>query len=383
MAEDAQPNEIRLNRKGITSVPLVRATTRPRGGARGIARGGIRGRGFEPYRAPYHPPSIPSQPGASTSTASPSVHNANSEHISRSFRGSPRGTEYNRHRGGTLRHPNEGSRSSQETSSTLRLSEVQATQHLPDPQMPWPNANSRSSAQPPRVYRGSHRGVNHSMHRAGMSRDFPDGTRPSHYISAPSHLPEVPPMPPSHGPKMPLAETSHSVAQASYDTSSLGTIQNPRHRRRRRPPMVTDNDSLTMTIDLPEDCHKGQPSMKAFRALWLREQLPRIARESAIIIHAHTWFDNQVRLRYTPRSTENNDAIPPDSQSAAHDHAESSFQSGSSSAVLPPTRIIRVSNLGPRLPRDAVPSVGQRFRTRDSPIGVLASCPTQTSCRPF
>jgi hypothetical protein len=60
-----------------------------------------------------------------------------------------------------------------------------------------------------------------------------------------------------------------------------------------------------MFVNLPENCRKGAPYSKHFRAQWLREEIPRIAAERSIEIISHFYLDDRVRLEYLQQVREN------------------------------------------------------------------------------
>lgn len=97
------------------------------------------------------------------------------------------------------------------------------------------------------------------------------------------------------------AERPHKMQRLSYDNygRSLGRDTskiNQNHRK--RPAKVQIQVAF---VSLPQDCQKGAIGGKQSRALWVREQLPRIAEKRRINIVAHKWLDDQVRLEYVPR----------------------------------------------------------------------------------
>ena len=240
-SEDVQPNEVRLNRKGVSNVPLVRVA-HARGGFRGARGRGFRGGlsynfgrpGPSESRGPRapHPPSV----WASTRTPQDSGPNLSG----------PR----------------------------LPCSTGVETQHDTFPSL---DSIRKLGVQAQARYRPS------SAITPSYSSNQMVSVQPQKRAKSPVDIPQRP---------VKLARVGQIEQPDSGGLVQRSSNFKKRHRRK--------VEVQTLLINLPKDCRKGEPSCKQFRAQWIREKLPAIAAERGIKIISYSYLDDSVRLEYVP-----------------------------------------------------------------------------------
>lgn len=217
---------------------------------------------------------------------------------------------------------------------------------------------SNQFARPSRYSGYSDRYHNHNHSRNQPPAHYPSQSGIGFFTSTPTprnsaDQPQAPrPLP---------AERPHKMQRLSYNnhTRSLerdASKTNQNHRK--RPAKVQIQVTF---VSLPQDCQKGAIGGKQCRALWVREQLPRIAKERGIDILAHKWLEDQVRLEYIPQDEQAVSSGKPRtlSPSTNDDRKTSRLERAdmSSSMVGIPCREYKSLHISPPSPNTSFPTV--------------------------